>query len=474
MSMHSWDPVRWPTRTIVAQTSEVVQELARKSAGTTTAYRLVLGRCLLAIDENRFYQSLGFSSSIHYAIQALGLSKREAYETRRVAFDLESLPQLREAAESGQISWSKLREVTRKASPETEEVWRKLCAHKNYHEIEALCRATEYGKLPWDERSEPEAPVTRLQLYLDAARGELFEQLALAVSEKVGKTLSVVEAIEHLAVQELSGRPVTPRRVQSMRREAERSAQARRRKESLLVRSARELSESWEVLEATDPLAVAVGLNSLNATAGPDGAQGITSAVTADERAEGDHSALAAKAQDLGSEAADPAVPARGKSGQALEMVELGSERFQELLDQARSEEEKFSWQNHRLSFNPGARKATVAQRREILRRDGYCCRTPGCPHRMWLQLHHAVFFSQCGETVRANLVSLCSRCHNNVHKGQLAITGNADGTLTFTNGQGDDLGYAHPLDVADWLNFWLGWTGDEQDRHGPRGLKAS
>ena len=91
----------------------------------------------------------------------------------------------------------------------------------------------------------------------------------------------------------------------------------------------------------------------------------------------------------------------------------------------------------------------------------------------MWLQLHHAVFFSPCGETVRANLVSLCSRCHK-CPQEQLAITGNADGTLTFTNGQGDDLGYAHPLDVADWLNFWLGWTGDEQDRHGPRGLKAS
>jgi hypothetical protein len=160
MSIHSWDPVHWPTRTIIAQTSEVIQELARKSAGTTTAYRLVLGRCLLVIDENRFYQSLGFSSSIHYAIQALGLTKREAYETRRVAFDLESLPQLREAAELGQVSWSKLREVTRKASAETEEVWRRLCARKNYHEVEALCRATEYGKLPWNERSEPEAPST--------------------------------------------------------------------------------------------------------------------------------------------------------------------------------------------------------------------------------------------------------------------------------------------------------------------------
>jgi hypothetical protein len=475
MSIHSWDPVHWPTRTIIAQTPVVIEELARKSAGTAAAYRLVLGRCLLAIDENRIYESLGLSSSIHYAIQALGLSRREAYETRRVAFALESLPLLREAAESGQVSWSKLREVTRKATPDTEEIWLKLCAHRNYHEIERLCLATEYGKLPWDEGAEAEPPVTRLQLYLDAARGELFAQLALAVSDKVGRTLSVVEAIEHLAVQELAGRPATPRRVKSMRKEAERSAQARRRQHLLLVQSARELSGEGRALEGADPLSVALGLEQMG--------EAIADVVPVARGHEVEESsAVPARGHEVEGSSAVPArgheveggaaVPARG-SEQALELVEFGSERFEALHGQGQVEE-KFDWQNRRLTFNPRARKPTVAQRREILRRDGYCCRTPGCPHRMWLHLHHRVYFSQHGETVRSNLVPLCSRCHSNVHKGLLRISGNADGTLSFTTAEGVSLEDAHLLDVADWLNFWLGWTGDEGDRHQPPDLSAA
>jgi 5-methylcytosine-specific restriction endonuclease McrA len=92
----------------------------------------------------------------------------------------------------------------------------------------------------------------------------------------------------------------------------------------------------------------------------------------------------------------------------------------------------------------------------------------------MWLHLHHRVYFSQHGETVRSNLVPLCSRCHSNVHKGLLRISGNADGTLSFTTAEGVSLEDAHLLDVADWLNFWLGWTGDEGDRHQPPDLSAA
>lgn len=70
----------------------------------------------------------------------------------------------------------------------------------------------------------------------------------------------------------------------------------------------------------------------------------------------------------------------------------LGSARF-EALRAANPIEKALDWQNRRLLFNPQARSATVAQQREVLRRDGYCCSTPG--HRMWLELHHTVYFSR-------------------------------------------------------------------------------
>lgn len=179
MSILVLDPVHWSTKTILVQHSDAILDLAKKSAGTSTAYRLVLGRCLVAMDESGLAKEMGFSSSVHYAIQKLGLGKGEAYDVRRVALALESLPLLSEAAERGRIHWSKLCLVTSKATLETEEFWLRICEHKNCREIEELCSGLEYGKLPWHDAKEPELPVRRLQLYLDAARGELFEQLAL-------------------------------------------------------------------------------------------------------------------------------------------------------------------------------------------------------------------------------------------------------------------------------------------------------
>ena len=555
MNSAAIEPVHWSTQTLIAQGSEVIQELAGRAVGTQTAYFVMLGRCMLAMDETRLTEELGFSSSVHYAVQRLGIGRTEAYDARRVAMALESLPMLTEAAEFGRIAWSKLVLVTKKASLETEEFWLQISRRKNCRELQRLCAACEYGKLPWEEGQQLELPVTRLHLHLDAERGELFEQMALSLSQKVGRTLSMAEAIEHLAVEELSSRPATPKRVENMRKEARRSANAKRRNHALLVEDARGLADEWGLSGQSDALAAALGVAPVDLTGevgySPVEASDVTemlgqirqeqghpglSFVEASHRSEeidtpavveapigfreervgaGDRDGSAANSRAVG-EAASDVVRTSGRirnervgpsdsdgsaansraeaeaasdvvqtSGRVvdelaaasckppcadgeLELVEIGSARFVELLA-AGHMDDKWDWQNRQLLFNPRARKATVAQRREILRRDGYCCRTPGCPHRMWLQLHHTVFFSRCGKTVRQNLVPLCFRCHTNVHAGRLKITGNADGTLTFTDAQGSNLDYVHALGIAEWLNFWVGWTGGESDRHQPK-----
>jgi hypothetical protein len=83
-------------------------------------------------------------------------------------------------------------------------------------------------------------------------------------------------------------------------------------------------------------------------------------------------------------------------------------------------------WENDRLKFNRSSRHITPAHRKEILRRDGYprCplpgtrgreplrgrCSVPGCPHMLWLQVHHIVFYCEGGVTLPDNLVAVCSR----------------------------------------------------------------
>lgn len=52
------------------------------------------------------------------------------------------------------------------------------------------------------------------------------------------------------------------------------------------------------------------------------------------------------------------------------------------------------SWKNMRLRYNPENRLLTPAQRREILRRDGYQCSTPDCPNTLWPHTHHIAFYA--------------------------------------------------------------------------------
>src|SRR5687767_11780750 len=95
------DPVYWSTRMIISQGEDVICELARKSAATSTAYRLVTGRCLLAIEETKLYRKLGYSGAVHFAIRELKLRKKEAQTLLRVARALEGLPRLAQAAQQG-------------------------------------------------------------------------------------------------------------------------------------------------------------------------------------------------------------------------------------------------------------------------------------------------------------------------------------------------------------------------------------
>lgn len=66
-----------------------------------------------------------------------------------------------------------------------------------------------------------------------------------------------------------------------------------------------------------------------------------------------------------------------------------------------------------------GTRHATVPPRlrRRVLARDGYACQAPGCRHTQHLQVHHRLPRAQGGRTVLENLVTLCGRCHRELHR---------------------------------------------------------
>jgi hypothetical protein len=95
------------------------------------------------------------------------------------------------------------------------------------------------------------------------------------------------------------------------------------------------------------------------------------------------------------------------------------------------------------------ARHPGAAMRRHILRRDGFRCACPECPHEVWLDIHHVAFYCSGGLTVPENLVLCCSKCHANIHDGNLRVTGNAEHGLTWTDRRGRPLGYWTEAELA-------------------------
>ena len=99
-----------------------------------------------------------------------------------------------------------------------------------------------------------------------------------------------------------------------------------------------------------------------------------------------------------------------------------------------------------------GRRTRTIspALRRALASRDGHC-RFPGCQNRR-TDAHHLVHWADGGETVLENLVLLCRRHHRAVHEEGFGITLDAAGEAAFTRPDGRPFPQAAPPPL---------WTGE-------------
>ena len=87
------------------------------------------------------------------------------------------------------------------------------------------------------------------------------------------------------------------------------------------------------------------------------------------------------------------------------------------------------------LSYGRGRRLFSGAQLRALHLRDR-CCQTPGCQRTRFLHAHHVVFWADGGRTDLDNAVLLCSACHRSVHLGRLRIVALGGQRFRFVEGR--------------------------------------
>lgn len=85
------------------------------------------------------------------------------------------------------------------------------------------------------------------------------------------------------------------------------------------------------------------------------------------------------------------------------------------------------------LNVGRSHRLATLKQRRAVIARQGGECATPGC-RGAHLEMHHRRWWGDGGPTDIDELVGLCPRCHQLVHRGLLTIEKDGHGGFRFLN----------------------------------------
>ena len=515
----SIDPKRFRLAELISMGERVRHNLALRAVGTLTSSRLTLGRCLLAIQETGDFKKFGCSSSTHYAIAKLGMEKWEANEFKRVARALILLPELSLAAEEGRIAWGKLREIVRVAAEETEEYWLQLAGRYNDKQIQALVSKTPRGAVPGEVDLEETAYRSYFQCPFDPETSVLYDAAKRAFSLKQNKAMTHAEFMKELLTSYQAGRTLDEEAKAKILKEADKDLQAERARLIPVVAEARETALEMGLIEADDDILEFADLDP-HRVESEYSAKFLAEALGADSfdeklmaRINADRVQADRAAQSLGdayrSESTNEELlfqvdPHRVRIAHTpndglgtafnerlfsqMDPLQIEPNRAAELLADAlgiasideelltqldpvrvRIDPLKNPWASTRVRFTINARSTTKAQSREILRRDCWCCSTPGCCNRIWLHIHHLESYSKGGKTEPGNLIGLCSACHKNTHDGLLKIERQADGRLLFFDQFGNRLDRQVDLHIAEWLDYEIGWTGGETNSYKAR-----
>ena len=321
-----------------------------------------------------------------------GITAREAREYVRVGEALEELPCIAAAFTRGELTFCKVRALTRVATPSSEKGLLELAGSLTASQLERALRA--YRRITVEEARDAHE-LEYLDYYWDED-GSLLLRARLAAED--GTIL--VKALD--AARE---------RVWEQRRE-----EMKARREAASEQGADPFLAEYEPQRPATVEAV-VELAHVALAAGPPGSDAKRAELVV-------HIDAAALTGD-----------AAGRS--ELEHGPLISPETARRL--SCDGETVTQFERDGLPVSVGRRRRTVppALRRILEARDEGTCSWPGCERRSHLQAHHRLHWARGGETSLENLVLLCFRHHRLVHEGGYTIEEADDGELRFRNRHG-------------------------------------
>lgn len=371
----------------------------------------------------------------HWLNWKCGIDIGAAREKVRVANALERLPEIGAAMARGELSYSKVRALTRVACPATEQLLLSIALYGTAHHVETVVRQFRRVQEAAEVSREARQHANRRLTYHYDDDGSLVIRAQLP-AETGALVLNALEAAMgdlplpghredrvHVSA-ETSRDEIDARGVSAETLSEDRPTPAARRADALGILAESFLKHGPEALNGGERHQIVVHIDAESLRAREAG------------RCELDDG---------------PAIPietARRLSCDAS-VVKILENGEGEPLDVGRK-----------------TRTIAPALRRALKSRDQGCV-FPGCTHKRYVDGHHIHHWAEGGETKLSNLVSLCRTHHRAVHEGGIAIHRLDDGAWRFTRRSGEILhscapGRSRPL--GDWAQ--LPATHREQGLH--------
>ena len=370
-----------------------------------------------------------------------GLAPVAAREHVRVAHALAQLPQVSDAMRRGRISYSKVRAITRVATPETEQSLLDVALAGTAAHVERVVRAWRQTDRAAERDEDRERQAHRsLRTWVDddgmvVVRGRLTPEVgsvfrraleAAVAAEGAGRTEPADAVDEAVGVERSLGQ----RQADALGRLAECAlaggldrGTAGERYQVVLHVDAEALAED----PADDPVPSAAegmgdGADSLDA-GGTDGLARVPAGTPRPVR-----------------RAAGCPGPRAGRQAALAEDggIRVGQETARRIACDAATVTMHHGPDGGVLDVGRRTRTVSPALRRALAARDGQC-RFPGCQARR-CDAHHIHHWADGGETALANLVLLCRRHHRAVHEEGFRVQVDGGGAVAFLRPDGRPL----------------------------------
>jgi hypothetical protein len=360
-------------------------------------YRLLV--LIREFDEQGYWQWPGLCSCAHWLNFKCGIGMNAAREKVRVAHALAKLPKISEAFRRGELSYSKVRAMTRIADAGNEDYLLMIAQHGTAYHVEKLvsqyrrCKRLQETAMANAQHKAREAccwydtdGTVVIQARLPAEQGALvMKALELAMERRETDMRAVLRANEKDSGK-AAQRPLEP--FDASRADA-------------LV----EIAESYLNNGATSASAA-------------DRYQVVVHVSVETLKADSDVSAETSSHVNAGHSHIEdgPAVSAETSRRIACDCSRVP------LLESDDGEP---------LSVGRRTRSIPPSIRRALRARDNGC-RFPGCTHKYFVDGHHIRHWADGGETSLDNLVQLCRRHHRMVHEGGVFCERRTDGRVAF------------------------------------------